>query len=258
MNTQNSYSIIIHLFVYEGDADLVMENLRCARNAVPEAKFVVIDDGNKPCPNSTRKEVEEFGAEWRVSTWDRGGNLRGRTCIDGILSELIASAENDNDVLAKIDADTCLLDGRTLRRFAASDKIIWGSGDPDVRIFGCAYALKAYAARKVRDYITTLDLYNNAPEDVIIGFSAVECFPGKENYDIATPLSKDPEHGKWAAYNWAVYPDILPFYADHTVVTVGNIPKPPLRKKHRLPVMKALRRAYEKNKSIPPQSDKKT
>lgn len=238
--------IVIHLFVYNGDSDLVMENIKCAKNAIPHAEFVVIDDNNKPCPDEVRKEAEDFGCEWRVSTWNRGGNLRGKTCIEGILSELIASAKDDNDILMKIDADTCLLDGSSLIRFADSNKIIWGSGDPDVRIFGCAYALRSHAAKKVAEYISSLELYPNAPEDVIIGFSTVDSFPDRELYDITPPLSKNPEHGKWAAYNWAVYPDVLPFYANHMVVTTGNIPKPPLYKKHRLPVMKALRLAYEK------------
>lgn len=248
--TKKNTSIILHLFVYAGDADLVKENLLCARNALPGIRLVVIDDANKPCPDSTRKEAESLGAEWRASTWSRGGNLRGKECIEGILSEMLASTENDNDTLAKIDADTCLLDGSSLQAFSRGDKIIWGSGDPDVRIFGCAYALKAFAAKKVKDYIAPLELYPKAPEDVIIGFSAVECFPGAENYDITPPLSKKPEHGKWAAYNWAVYPDIHPFYDNHMVVTTGNKPKPPIQKKHRLPIMRALRQAYEKKQSL--------
>lgn len=245
MNKTTDRSIIMHLFVYEGDASLVKENLLCVRNALPEARLVVIDDANKPCPESTRKEAEDLGAEWRTSTWSRGGNLRGKPCIEGIISELIASATDDHDTLAKIDADTCLLDGSSLREFAHGEKVIWGSGDPDVRIFGCAYALKAHAAKKIREYIAPLELYPNSPEDVVIGFSTIECFPGSENYDITPPLSKNPAHGKWAAYNWAVYPDVLPFYGGHLVVTTGNKPKAPLQKKHRLPVMRALRRAYE-------------
>lgn len=245
METINKQNIIIHLFVYEGDADLVMENVRCSRNAIPEAKLVVIDDGNKPCPDKVKQEAEAFGVEWRVTQWSRGGNLRGRVCIEGILDEMIASITDENDTLMKIDADTCLLDGRTLRAFAEGPKIIWGSGHPDERVFGCAYALKAYAARKVREYITTLDLASNAPEDVIIGFSTIDVFPGAENYAIVRPLSKDPEDGLWAAYSWTLYPDVFPFYDNYIVVTTGNIPKPPLYKRHRLTVMRALRMKYE-------------
>ncbi len=237
--------IVIHLFVYEGDSALVMENLRCCRNAVPEAKLVVIDDGNHPCPPGTRQEAGDFGAEWRVSTWSRGGNLRGRACIEGILSELLASSSQSDDVLVKIDADTCLLDGSSLRAFAAGEKVIWGSGSPDERIYGCAYALRSFAAQKVLDYVKTLELSEQAPEDIIIGFSTIDLFPDSGLHDITRPLSQTPGESKWAAYNWALYPDVRAVYAGYTVVTTGNKPEPPLHKKHRLPVMRALRQAYE-------------
>lgn len=247
--------IVIHLFVYEGDAALITENLRCCRNAVPEAKLVVIDDGNNPCPPEVRKEAEAFGAEWRVSAWSRGGNLRGRACIEGILSELLASSSREDDILMKIDADTCLLDGASLKNFAAGEKVIWASGCPDERIYGCAYALKAHAVQKVLDYVKTLELSDHAPEDIIIGFSTIDIFPDSALHDITRPLSQEPGVAKWAAYNWVLYPEVRPAYMDYTVVTTGNKPKPPLHKRHRLPVMRALRKAYEeRNQSATPQT----
>ncbi|XBD75278.1 hypothetical protein ABFY27_04785 [Akkermansia massiliensis] len=76
-------SIHVHLFVYSGDAALVGENLLCVRHALPGAHLVVIDDGRHPCPDEVKAQAEELGAEWRVSFWERGGNLRGRPVLKG-------------------------------------------------------------------------------------------------------------------------------------------------------------------------------
>lgn len=118
--------IHVHLFVYEGDAELVAENLLCVSHAVPEAHLVVVDDAEHPCPAGVRVYAEGLGAEWRVSSWDRGGNLRGRACIEGMLDEMLRSMCDEGDTLVKIDADTVMMSGDDLLRFA--DRGSWCSG----------------------------------------------------------------------------------------------------------------------------------
>lgn len=238
--TKYTERIVAHLFSYRGDADLVMENLLCTKQAIPEAKLVVIDDANAPCNEEIRRRAEEIGVEWRVSTWPRGGNLRGKACILGILSEMMASSQGEDDVLLKIDADTCLLNASSLREFARGNQIMWGSGYPDERIYGCAYALKSHAVRKVIEYIEPLELENDAPEDIIIGFSVVNLFPNPEDLNIEIPLGVNNSEGKWTAYHWGRYP-VVSRYRGFYVVTVGNKPKPPITKKQRRPVMRNLR-----------------
>lgn len=150
MNTSKHINnIIVHLFTSKGDADLILENLLCTKQSLPEAHLVVIDDENSPCTEEIRRQAEEIGAEWRISSWPREGNLRGKPCITGILSEMLASSQNDNDVLVKINTDTCLLNAETLLAFSTSPKIMWGGARPDTRIYGCVYALKSFAAKKL-------------------------------------------------------------------------------------------------------------
>lgn len=234
----NLPKITIHTFVYDGDAAIIKETVLCAMQALPEARVVVVDDANSPCPPEIREEIEELGAEWRTTEWSRGGNLRGKTCITGILSELYSSAESDDDVLIKIDADTCLMNGDEIRVFAADrEKILCSSGSMDVRIYGCCYCIRAHAVKKTLGYIETLEISDMAAEDVIIGLSIFHLFPDPSLH-ILTPT--DQKGTKWTAYHWGYYPDAR-MYHGATIITVGNKAPAPLTKKQRLPVMKALR-----------------
>lgn len=233
--------IHVHLFVYSGDAALVRENLLCVHHALPEARLVVIDDGSHPCPDEVKAQAEELGAEWRVSFWERGGNLRGKTCIEGMLEEMLWSMCDEGDTLVKIDADTVMVSGDDLQRFAdRREMVFWGSGSVEQRVYGCLYAVKAYAAVKIREYVSGLDLLTDAPEDMVIGASAFNLYPGEERHMIYPPFGPGAPDSGWTAYYWGRYPEVNG-YQRFTMVTTGNPPPQPLDKRHRLPVMKSLR-----------------
>lgn len=220
---------------------MVSENLLCVRHAVPEARLVVIDDGAHPCPDDVRMKAEELGAEWRVSSWERGGNLRGKACIEGMLDEMLRSMHDEGDTLVKIDADTVMMSGEELNHFASrKDLVFWGSGSVEQRIYGCLYAVKAYAARRIRDYVHGLELLPDAPEDIVIGTSAFNLYPGEKRHLIDPPFGPDAPESGWTAYYWPRYPEVKG-YQRFTMVTTGNPPPQPLSKRHRLPVMKNLR-----------------
>lgn len=234
-------SIHVHLFVYSGDAALVGENLLCVRHALPGAHLVVIDDGRHPCPDEVKAQAEELGAEWRVSFWERGGNLRGKACIEGMLGEMLRSMDDEGDTLVKIDADTVMVSGDDLLRFAdRREMVFWGSGSVEQRVYGCLYALKAYAAVKIREYVRRLELLPDAPEDIVIGTSAFNLYPGEERHMVYAPFGPDAPDSGWTAYYWGRYPEVKG-YQRFTMVTTGNPPPQPLDKRHRLPVMKNLR-----------------
>lgn len=235
-------NIHVHLFVYAGDADLVVENLLCVRHALPEAHLVVIDDGAYPCPEAIRAQADELGVEWRMSSWERGGNLRGKACIEGMLDEMLRSGCTEGDTLVKIDADTVMMSGEELRLFAdRQDLMFWGSGSVEQRVYGCLYAMKMHAARRIREYVRGLELLPDAPEDIVIGTSAFNLYPGEENHMITFPFGPEAPDSGWTAYHWARYPDVRG-YQRFMMVTTGNPPPQPLSKRHRLPVMKNLRR----------------
>lgn len=246
----------VHLFVYEGDAELVTENLRCLRHAVSEAHLVVIDDGLHPCPDEIRMEAEQMGAEWRVSDWERGGNLRGRACIEGILDEMLASACEEGDTLVKIDADTVLMAGDGLSQFAdRQDLVFWSSGSVNQRIYGCLYAVKAYAAIRIRKHVGRLELSPESPEDIVIGSSAFHLYPKAALHMVYPPFGPDAPESGWTAYYWECYPDVNG-YQRFTMVTTGNPPPLPLGRHHRLPVMKRLRKMADLRRLLTRRQDR--
>lgn len=236
--TMNPPNITIHCFVYKGDAEIIHETVMCARQALPEARMIIIDDENNPCPPETRQHVESLGAEWRTTSWPRGGNLRGKTCITGILKELVASTTSDNDVLIKMDADTCIMDGDDIMNFANDPtKILCAGGEHDVRVYGCCYCIRGHAVKKALDYIESIEISNIAAEDVVIGFTICNLFPDRSQHLL---YKTDAKGTKWTAYHWWYYPDTR-HYHGRSVITVGNRAPAPLTKKQRLPVMKNLR-----------------
>lgn len=234
MNSQ----ITIHCFVYNGDADVIEETVRCAQQALPEARLVIIDDFNNPCPQEVQEQIKKLGCEWRSTTWSRRGNLRGKECIVGILSELLSSIHDDNDVLIKMDADTCLMNGDDIRCFAQDpSKVLCAAGELDVRVYGYCYCIRGYAVKNALEYIKSLEISDIAAEDVVIGFSLCQLYPDLTS---RTLYKTDAKGAKWTAYHWWYYPDTQ-YYHDASVITVGNKAPAPFSKKQRLSVMRNLR-----------------
>lgn len=241
----NTPRIIIHSFTYAGDAELAEENALCIRHALPEVKLVIIDDSQKPCPENIRRKLEKMGVEWRVSYWNRNGNLHGPEAILGIVSEMLASSENDNDVLVKIDPDTALLDGKELVSFAQGNKIIWGSSSRSCPMHGCAYAVRAHALKQAEEILSLANLPLHAPEDRAMANAIMSLFPEKNQHDLSPPCSKEYPDSVWAGYHWGCYPNVTS-YDKFSVIITGNRPEPPLTKSHRVNVMRALRLARSK------------
>lgn len=234
--------IHIHIFTYYGDCYIVKETVMCAKQALPEANVVVIDEGEKQTPPNIRKEIEDLGAEWRISTFPRRGNLRGKECVMGILTEMLASAMSDQDLLIKLDADTCLMNGEELRTFAEnSQKIMCACGAMDDRIYGCCYGIKAHAVDKALQYIRPLNIPEHAPEDIMIGLSIFNLFPDP---DVHTIHSTAKAGTTWKVFNWWDYPDPRK-YRLATITTTGNPPNLPMSKKQRPHMMRYLRNEAE-------------
>lgn len=99
---------------------------------------------------------------------------------------------------------------------------------------------KIICCEKTLEYIETLELEKDAPEDIITGFSVMHLYPDHNDLDLEIPLGEQNPEGKWSAYHWGRYPGVTR-YRGFTVVTTGNRPKPPLTKKQRRPIMRALR-----------------
>lgn len=244
-NKNKHHRIIAHSFTYAGDAGLIKENALCIRQALPEAIIVVIDDGHNSCPESIRREMEDLGVEWRVSTWNRNRNLRGKEAILGIMDEMLSSTESDDDVLLKIDSDTALLDGESLREFARSNNVLWGSTSSICTMHGCAYAVRARALKKARKVLSIKDLPATAPEDCSIADSLLYLYADSGLIDLQQPCNKDHPNSIWAGYHWGNYP-LVDSYVRFSVVVTGNRPTPPLTPANRADVMNSLRIAKQR------------
>ena len=108
-----------------------------------------------------------------------------------MLDERIRSACHEEDSLVKIDADTVIMSGDELRCFAGrKDLIFWGSGSVEQRIYGCLYGMKAHAAKRVREYVRGLELLPDAPEDIVIGTSALICILGRRGIWLPLPMGR--------------------------------------------------------------------
>lgn len=232
-------NIHIHIFTYSGDSYIIKETVMCAIQALPEAHVVVIDEEDKSSSPEIRQEIEDLGVEWRVSSWPRRGNLRGKECVLGILSEMYSSAEGDNDLLIKLDADSCLMNGDEFRDFYDdTSKIMCAAGAVDERIHGFCYCIRAHAVKRALECLTVLEIPEHAPEDILIGMTIYHLFPGPECLVIHSPVDVD---STWKAFNWWDYPDPRK-YKNLTVVTTGNPPPIPITKKQRPIMMRYLRK----------------
>lgn len=234
----NNANIHIHTFAYNGDAYIIRETVMCARQALPDARMVVIEEESKPFAPEVRQEIVELGAEHRISTWPRRGNLRGKDCIIGILTEMLSSALSDNDLLIKLDADTCIINGDEIRAFAEDrNKIMCACGAMHDRIHGFCYCIRASAVKKAIDYLHACDIPDHAPEDILIGLAIYKLFPDESAHTIHSPVKPG---ATWRAFHWWDYPDARK-YRQASVITTGNPPPAPMTRKQRPVMMRYLR-----------------
>lgn len=237
--------LVLCLFTYRDDAQVTMENILCHKKTLPEARIVVIDDARNPMAPRFGAAIEKLGCLYKTSTWDRRGNLRGRECILHMVDEMISQSENDWDTILKIDPDTLILNGDSLRKFVAGNKIVWGSKSRYTPISGCAYAVKAHALKEAYQILGGQYILNIAPEDHTIGTAILQAFPNQDLWDTHYP--RNPENnpeGEWIGYNWGHYPHVDK-YASYSIVTTTNRIYPPLNRHARPVVMNALRKSRQ-------------
>lgn len=233
-------NIHIHVFSYEGDAYILNECIQCARQALPEARVIVIDEKGKECPEELREEILSHGAVWKVSDFPRRGNLWGKDCVTGILREMLSNAVSEDDLLIKLDADSCLMNGEDFRMMAQDgNKVMCACGKYNDRIHGFCYGLRAHAVRKALEVLEATDMPDYVPEDIIVGLAMFNLFPDPELFNIYSPVDR---RATWKAYDWWHYPDPRK-YRKATVVTTGNAPPFPFTREQRPVMMRYLREA---------------
>ena len=78
----------IHIVTYAGNAHTLPHAVTAARRAWPASPVTILDDARHPVPPSMQQDLENHPQiQYRPTHWERGGNLRGRTCLRGLLAE---------------------------------------------------------------------------------------------------------------------------------------------------------------------------
>lgn len=196
--------ISAHWFTYEGDGDMLLVSMAAFRKTVPEARLVVINDSHHSATPGVRLACESMGAEWRESTWERGGNLRGNECITGILSELAATSET-SDVIIKIDPDTLVIGRDWLDDFLESSSGMAAADDREAA-YGCCYALRGEHVQGVYKSACLYPPNDCDVEDLYIAQRFNYLYPGQFRRIPIWRSSADNygngPHGSFIAYNW--------------------------------------------------------
>lgn len=212
------------IFCYSGDADLLPLCVASAARALPSSPFILIDDAVNPLPEDVLAGVRAAHPgkiAYKQSTWDRGGNLRGKQCIKGMLDEMIRAADATSaGIVVKLDCDTLLINAGWIEQFAQSQAMIAGSPRPGTWFSGICYALKSCLLPRL--WCTCAgQIAPDACEDVVIGGLALALSSPHDPMTLP-PQSEACPHGRWAAYNYQ--DDITPeLYARrYDVLTVGN------------------------------------
>ena len=105
-----------HIVTYAGNAHTLPHAVTAARRAWPASPVTILDDARHPVPPSMQQDLENHPQiQYRPTHWERGGNLRGRTCLRGLLAEYKRSLrQTEAPYVLKLDADTLVLNPATL------------------------------------------------------------------------------------------------------------------------------------------------
>ncbi len=207
--------ITINLFTYKRDAAITVENVKCCRRHIPNAKVIVWDDNNNRMAHEEVRAIQKAGAVYYRTNWNRGGNLNGRAAVLGILKCLAATIGN-GDIAIKVDADTVLRSGNIIDRMGGADG--FGSYFPSRPFSGCCYGFRYEAILGMLFIAGEIDIPSAAPEDQTVFELAGRA--GLNLHLEAAWSGKHPE-SRWTAWNWSANPK-LNTYRQFEVITLGT------------------------------------
>lgn len=155
-------------FSYSNDAECLAASMEFMSKVDPEAKFAVFDDGASPMVNPPA------GIDfYKITNFDRAGNLNGLECIDAILGSFVEAMDAlGDDWVVKIDCDVM-----AMRPPIANASGFWGAeGGNWGYACGICYGISRSMAQKVRDKINGRKWHEERyPEDEIITRMAGFC-----------------------------------------------------------------------------------
>lgn len=219
----------IYIFTYRRDQPDALECVRCARKTLPHAVITVVDDGNSPCTEGAETQFLHAGAtHYERSQFNRRGNLNGPECVRGILSYLAQKAE-DEDIVIKLDSDTCLLSADWIEDMLAQGKSMAGCSSRYTAwkniyyIHGTCYAMTGKLAKQAfQKSLSWTDWSETAPEDLEI-YRLASTIVGEENILKEFPWTPSTPSARWTAWNWMSFTVTPEKYKHFSVVTFGMV-----------------------------------
>lgn len=101
--------ITIICYTYRDDAEVTKISLGQAKRLIPEATVIAIDDSHRPMLRKDTLELERLGVCVNYSSHQRNGNLIGPEHTLEHARLMLKHAQEDSDIVVKIDPDTLLL-----------------------------------------------------------------------------------------------------------------------------------------------------
>lgn len=203
--------IPVCIFTYAGDSLPIRE---CVRSVIASGLFPVIcDDAANPLPRPTVAMLEDYGAEYIQTTFQRRGNLNGTDTAAGIARTLHdACGRYGSPSAIKLDSDTILIDPTP---FLSGNVGVYSTVQNRRAAFGCVYSLAAETALCVAKELEFGHFDPTAPEDLAIWDAVAASNHPRSMHDF------NPDFGAFASVPIGSDPvDCIRFAA----LTFGNVP----------------------------------
>ncbi len=165
------------IYCYSGDAGLLPGRVDNIRWVYPDAHVHIIDDASNPIPATLAHELDARPAvHYEQSTWPRGGNLNGETCVRGMLDTYARHACLD-DVIVKTDPDALFIDRERVHNAIIGQGYGYIAAQVANYMFGgYFYAVRADVLAAVRRSLPAAGMIMGGQhEDITIGCLGYMC-----------------------------------------------------------------------------------
>ena len=148
------------IFTYHEDSNEAVLAARAASMAGLFPVFVV-EDLAKPISKDARQALEEINAIVIATEFPRPGNLRGIECISGMLQVFDRILRKTGAThLTKIDSDTILTSGSSIRFAVQKDYRLFGWSSPEYDFHGSTYVI---SKRHVEEMLGFINRWKGIP-----------------------------------------------------------------------------------------------
>lgn len=228
--------IRFHYFAYAKEAGYLSESVASLMRTMSAEGYVagidydvtVVDDAYAPMGDHVSARLRDQGATYRLSTFDRGGNLRGQACLMGVLSEYDRTVQSRaGDIVVKIDPDTIVRRAGWIADLLQPDGADMIYCDDRGAMYGMVYGFRACLIAPLIDYFATMPIPHLGQEDIYLGHRLLRLASRSRQIPMWSPrrYGDDPNgpDGVVTCYPWPSGQGRLPsVYDQFAVVNIGQ------------------------------------